>query len=99
MNPFKVVCIDGVNRGAQGVTVNSFTNDHKEFRAGTVQEIYEGETYTVIGEDMLGSEKYYFLYECPSDTMYKAKRFIPLSNIDEADRIAEHQHEAIIYQR
>jgi hypothetical protein len=98
MKPFRVMCIDGVKTSTIGVTlfIGGFSAEHTTTPA---EVVYEGEPYTVIlVEDFFG-EQYYTLAERPITTAYNSKRFIPLSEIDEAEVIAEHEQEAIIYQR
>lgn len=72
----KVICIDGVNKG-------ELPFDENGRIASKSDEIYEGETYTVVGEYPTSGGLAYFLEERRKNAAYAASCFIPLSNIEE----------------
>lgn len=88
--PFQVICIDGVKAGCKGLIGREALSD---------ELIYEGERYTVEKELVFHGIPCYKLKERWEFAVYRKTRFIPVSDIDEAERSAEHQHEAIIYAR
>lgn len=73
---FKVICIHGANAGFQGVTGSPVQNG---------EEVYEGETYTVINEMNDGYGDWYFLSERHGFICYNQKRFVRISEIDETE--------------
>jgi hypothetical protein len=98
MEPFAVICIDGINCGHKGLDL--FASGHASpTTAEPEEEIYEGHSYTVVDTVEYKGKCYYILAERPIKIGYLSKRFIRLSEIDEAERKTEHEHEAIIYQR
>ncbi len=82
----KVLCVDGVKAG--------MLSGGYPVIAKVEHEIYEGETYTVIGSDFIDNILGYMLQE-RSYGFYKASRFVPLSNQDETELIKERQSETV----
>jgi len=84
----KVICIDGVKHGCVGKLHGIIARKD--------EEIYEGEIYTVIKTIVFNKQgKSYLLAERPTTTFYDAKRFIPLSNIDEREFKRENISEVV----
>lgn len=75
----RVLCIRGVKSGDKGILSGS-----RVITANKDWEIYEGESYNVIKEE-LGHKGnlVYRLRERVYNARYAANRFIPLSSIDE----------------
>jgi hypothetical protein len=73
----KVICIDGVKTGVVG--------ERGLLIAGKAEEIYEGETYTVCGNNVVNGKRGYFLSERPPYASYRVERFLPLSEINEME--------------
>lgn len=94
---FKVMCIDGIKAGLHGISYWPFLETKEQHTATKQEEIYEGETYTVVSEEEYFGIEYYQLQERPETTIYNSKRFIRLT--DSAEIVAEHQQESIIYAR
>jgi hypothetical protein len=73
----KVICIDGVRAGIIG--------ERKIIIASKLDEIYEGEIYTVCGRAAVNGKLGYFLSERLRHVAYRAERFLPLSEINEME--------------
>lgn len=75
----KVIYIEGVKVGDIGLKQIA----RVEITAGIEHTIIEGETYTVVRTEDTKWGQYYQLEEKPPKTIYNARRFAPLSSIDE----------------
>lgn len=80
----KVICIDGVKSGVVGIK--------GVLVAGKSDEIYEGETYNVCGSGVINGKRGYVLCERSPNVLYRAERFLPLSEIDEMEICEETTH-------
>lgn len=72
----KVICIDGVKKGCI---------ERMGKVAPAEAEVFEGETYTVVGEEQHSGNIYYELSERDAKYLYHKDRFAPLSSIDETE--------------
>ncbi len=85
----RVICIDGVKVGDAG-------NTYSGQRVALPKEvIFEGEQYTVVEEIEHLGEMCYMLFERPVFSLYKKRRFIPLSDIDETEFVRETKKELV----
>lgn len=82
----KVICIDGVKIGAVSLMGGVADKD---------DVIIEGEIYTVCDSTIVQGQTTYHLEEKPFWTSYLAKRFSPLSSIDETEMIREYKKELV----
>lgn len=80
---FEVICVDGVKEG-QSATVN-----YGAYLATKKDEVYEGQTYTVVEEVIQFGEKAYVLAGKPCLNKYRALRFIRTGNVDEAEFLTQ----------
>lgn len=77
----KVICINGVRLGELSKIFN--------IPASVAELIYEGEIYTVTDTQTTRFGTGYILEERSPNMLYNAKRFVPLSTIDETELIKE----------
>ena len=80
----RVLCVKGINKGDDNY-------EEKRQPAGKYDEIYEGETYTVVNELKKDEIVFYYLAERRHDATYWSGCFIPLSNIDETELVNERE--------
>jgi hypothetical protein len=85
----RVLCISGLKAG--------FVSPSSGEIASIDTEVYEGEIYTVVDEiTVMGRVGYVLEEKLPhTNWVYDAKRFAPLSNIDETELIKERQSETL----
>jgi len=81
----KVICIDGTKPGTRGILYN--------ISLGNEDQIYEGETYTVIESGEEQGYKFFRLKE--KFHRYKQSRFAPISDIDETEFVRNYNKELV----
>lgn len=94
MKPFRVMCIDGANPGDKTLDLN-LAGFIEQSILRSDEAVSESEIYMVVAEEVWWGNRYYQLAERPDYIIYRADKFVPLSE-QTADELNEQEREAIL---